>query len=390
MSNIFKNMHIKFVSYLSTSGYSKNAQDWIHALATNGANVTFEPLHQNNINDPSVKYQTALSLINKQIKYNTVIVCANPYDIQKTCIKEKEINSKVKIYGFSVWEADRIPKKWIEKFNLLDGLLVQSEWNKQIYQKDINIPIHVVYQPFDYKTNYTKQQVCNFPKFKMINHSDYVFYSINAWNGRKNMEAMIRAYLKTFKKSDKVVLFVKTFLNNYNLDNKLMLNNYINNIIKQYPDAPKLVINTDLWNDEQINKLHSVGDCFVSTTHAEGIGLGACIAGSLGKRVIITGYSALTEYLKNVDFIKYKLVPADNCHWGPIDHSKCKKNICNHIRSYNKSYQQWAEPDIEHFCQLMKNAYHNKNNKKTTAEYIKKAFDTQNIMRRLKSIIETH
>lgn len=387
--SVFRNKNIKFVSYLGTTGYSKSAQDWIYALVSHGANITFESLHTDPGQDTSPKYQLARSLLNRKLRYDIVFIYAIPHNMMGTCKRERNKNRHVKIYGFSLWEADRLPKSWIEPLNKLDHLIVHSEWNKHIFSRDVDIPVHVVYQPFEYVSKYTKSQLLTDNLFKNIQSDDYVFYTIGEWNGRKNIEALIRGYLAMFKKTDKTVLYVKTVLHNYQETSKKMLRSYVENIMKEFPDSARIILNVDRLTDDEINKVHSMSDCFVSTCRAEGIGLGACIAGLLGKRVIITGFGAQTEYLKDADFINYKLVPADNCHWGPVDHSKCNKNTCNFNSVYDKSYQKWADPDIEHFCKLLKKVYEEKQNKKTTAEYIKKVFHVDNVMQELRSIVHS-
>ena len=389
-TNMFQGLNIRFISYLSTTGYSKSAQDWMYFLTSNGANLTFKSLHTLPLNDPSPKWQLAQSLLDKDLDYNIVIIYAVPHNMEKAIRHERRKNRHVKIYGFALWEADPLPKQWVSILNSLDYLIVHSQWNKDVFSKDVKIPIYVLYQPFDYQSKFLKQNLYNERIFQNIKADDYVFYTIGEWNGRKNIETLIQSYLKTFKNTDKVVLFIKTFMFDHDPGNVHALHNFVSSLINQHQNPPKITLNTERWTDDQINQLHTIGDCFVSTCRSEGIGLGACNAGILGKRVIITGYGAQVEYLKDAEFINYKVVPADDCHWKPADHSRCKANVCRHNPAYDKSYQKWADPDAEHFCQLLKKVYEEKTIKQTTAEYMKKNFNLVNIMTQLNSIIRTN
>ena len=115
---------------------------------------------------------------------------------------------------------------------------------------------------------------------------------------------------------------------------------------------------------ERITRLHQSGDCFVSLCRAEGWGLGAFEAASIGNPVVMTGYGGQADFLdpELCSLVGYSLVP---CRVGFYEQNFTPE-------------QNWAEPDLDHAVKLMRWVHTNRSlateratrlRKKIRAEY---------------------
>ena len=357
---------IKYYSYHKGSGYGDSALAYVEVLKSGGIHV-----------DSFI----GVNYVYSDNVYDIVIIQTIPDHYPDICSSERINNKNIKIFGFTMWESDRIPSNWATIINShVDYLIVPCEWNKFIFSKDVSKPIYVIHQvikliPMNIQSNIMDG----------INDSDYVFYTIGQWNARKRIDILIRAYLKTFTKTDNVVLFVKTFLNGYDDYDKIILSQHINYIINEFPNPARIIYNLDYINDNDIYSIHKRGNCFVSSSASEAIGLGLCTATLMNKRIIATGYGGQLEYLRDVDFIKYKIIPVKMCGYPP-GHTDCNTN-CIRYPWYNET-QKWAEADNEHLCELMLNAYQNKLiGNESTKKFIEDNFNEIKIFNEFKQII---
>jgi hypothetical protein len=84
-------------------------------------------------------------------------------------IKDKFLNKKIYENAKSktsifYWEADRLPLAWrkIFKENMYDKVIAGCEWNKEIFLKDISVPVEVIPIPFkEKKINKIKKDTFN-------------------------------------------------------------------------------------------------------------------------------------------------------------------------------------------------------------------------------------
>jgi len=143
----------------------------------------------------------------------------------------------------------------------------------------------------------------------------------------------------------------------------------LNSIKSRYNSPARIRLITKHIRNEEIHKLHQRGDCYVSLCHAEGWGLGAYDAASIGKPIIMTGYGGQLDYLpEELSYlVNYELAPVH------IEETK------HHIQG-----QKWAEPKLTHASQLMKHVFDHKEeaSRKGTLlqKYIHKTFPENVVM----------
>lgn len=109
----------------------------------------------------------------------------------------------------------------------------------------------------------------------------YVFYTIgNIIDPRKNIRGLIDAYLRCeFRDAAHLVLKATC-------------------ISPVEWRVPGVTIINGLLSDEDLEKVHDGGHCYVNCSHSEGVGMGAVDAALRSKPVVITDYGGLKEYVK--------------------------------------------------------------------------------------------
>src|SRR6056300_879838 len=111
-------------------------------------------------------------------------------------------------------------------------------------------------------------------------HRPYTFYHIgNVTDPRKNFNKIIETFVRMNKPDSR--LLVKA-------------------TCKQPVEAriPNVTFINGLVSDEEMEKIHGMGDCYVSFSSSEGVGMGAVEAALRNKPVIITDYGGAPEYIK--------------------------------------------------------------------------------------------
>jgi hypothetical protein len=166
---------------------------------------------------------------------------------------------------------------------------------------------------------------------------DYVFYTIGEFSGRKGIDILIRSYLKAFTNDDAVVLVIKT----HGSVGEDVARHYIDRHATH--TSPKILLDYTRWSDDDIHRLHELGDTFVTFTRSEGHGLGACHAALHGKHVIMTAYGGQLDYLAGIDWVPYTLVPASFCSAFDPAHEKCVgRPWCRHFPFFIPALQRWG------------------------------------------------
>jgi len=147
----------------------------------------------------------------------------------------------------------------------------------------------------------------------------YVFYHIgNILDPRKNFKNILEAFLR---------------LNNPNT--RLLVKATCGRDVEI--KLPNVEIINGLVSDEEMNKIHDRGDCYVSFSSSEGVGMGAVEAAMRNKPVIITNYGGAPEYIKTPYTIDCELQQLE------MDDFLFKKGMT------------WGKPNPNQLVEFMKN-----------------------------------
>lgn len=246
--------------------------------------------------------------------------------------------------GYTVWETDRLPHHFPKLINQADCVLVPSTFNQLTFERSgVEVPIRVVPHILNAFRPQASTVISQVRSLISAPADDTLFYSINTWTSRKAMWTLVNCYLTTFTPDDPVTLVLKTSgrgprspTDDDRHDTKLL----VAELVSRFDNPARIkVINTKL-TQQQIAALHEIGDCFISTSHSEGWGLGLFEAAGAGNPVIATGWGGQLDYLSDqLSFLtRYQLTPVIDV-LGEASYS---------------NDQRWAKPDPESVCQLLK------------------------------------
>jgi glycosyltransferase involved in cell wall biosynthesis len=361
---MIKGLH--YVSGMGTSGYFAAARRLILALAEAGVDVTWTPVvnifHKKKIEifpDAATGDAALDRFCHRNLDCDSMLLHTPP-ELMPHFLDQKQGK---RVIGYTVWETEILPPHWIPILNRLDHLLVPSAWNREIFRNQgVRVPISVL--------PHLPGPACPAPhsRWASIPERDLVFYCIETWSVRKNLEQTITLFRQCFTENDGVRLVVKTslWLETGMLDRwpalrplksfsflmhllRRMLPKKIFRLLRENVHArlrrieartpggaPVDLITKKLAWDE-IEGLHQRGNCYFSLTHSEGFGLGPFDAAAAGKPVIITGWGGMLDYL-------------DPAHGCLVDSDP--------VPAWDRSERgYWAQPRLSHAASILK-AFH--------------------------------
>jgi len=236
---------------------------------------------------------------------------------------------------YNVWESTRQPAKFFNKIMIdADQFWCPSEWQK-ICTAEQGYPINKIkIVPEGIDPNIFKQK----KKYQGYDDGYFRFLLFGRWEYRKSTTDIIRTFLKTFKKDDKVKLVL-------NVDNDYAVDglNSTEERLAQYEwdkDSRLEVVHFMPFN-KYLDHLQT-GDCLLSCSKSEGWNLPLMEAMACGTPSIYSDFSGQTEFAKGVgwrvDIKGYK--PPEQMYGG-------------------NAPGLWAEPDFDHLSRIMKFVYIN-------------------------------
>jgi glycosyltransferase involved in cell wall biosynthesis len=341
---------VYYIGQYGTSGYASAARGYLYHYFTNGIPITWEPLYFDNsrLSDNDLYDVVIKSLINKPIEHHDMVIMHCTPDLWPKfwLDKPKLLHGKI-VNGYCTWETNRLPKEWVRCINgYVNEVWCPSTYNKRSFEesgviKPVRIVPHI----------WLPQPLPNPDNVRLVSKIDgvlkkdgrYTFYTIGEMNARKGIGDTIYAFCKAFKSTDPVRLILKVHYKGYGAENKGRCEEMIEEELNKYPLHPPVICLLENMSPSELLGLHSIGDCYVGLTKAEGFGLTIFDAYNYKKKVIATGYSGHLDFLGRdyEGLVSYKL--------GPV----------SGMTSFSANYteeQMWAYPDLDHAIDLMKKA----------------------------------
>ncbi|MFC6231009.1 glycosyltransferase [Paenibacillus allorhizosphaerae] len=232
--------------------------------------------------------------------------------------------------GYWHWELPDFPDEWSDSFKLVNEVWVPSTFVADSIS--IKSPVPVVKIPHSIEVKYISNKDRTYFNLPDNSFLFLTMYDVKSYQERKNPRASVEAFKTAFEPNDlSVGLVIKINTLKQNLEEIDVLNDLI-------ADYKNIYLIKETLNREDTNALISVTDSYISLHRSEGFGLGLAEAMYLGKPVIGTNWSSNTDFMNqdNSCLVNYKLIPVGR-DYGPY-----------------KSYQVWADPDINHASYYMK------------------------------------
>lgn len=251
--------------------------------------------------------------------------------------------------ALATWEADALDPSAVAALNRLDGVIVPSEFNREVFVRSgVVRPVWVV--PHVHRP--ARPRPGGIPG---VPDRAFVFYLIATWSTRKAVPETIVAFLDEFGPDEDVALVVKTTQRDaMAVERRARRGEPVGRREETWWSLARLVAGRrtppvhllvgDL-PEEDIDRLHTRGDCLLSITRSEGFGLTPFEAGAHGNPSIATGFGAVPEVLPpGYPLLVHHEVVAtiDEEPDGWIELS---------------ADQRWARPDFDHARTLMRWAF---------------------------------
>jgi glycosyltransferase involved in cell wall biosynthesis len=239
---------------------------------------------------------------------------------------------------------------WIDKLNLLDEVWVGSSISRDTLRvAGVTRPIKVIPQPYNTE-RYNKNLYDDFFYFKENQARPYVFYTIGQYEDKNNIQAIIKAYLMEFSNIDNTKLFIKT--NVYGMeDNDIeQLINYdmrkIYNCLRidrEHIVEPHIVVGA--FTPEDIKRMHSSSNCYVSASRGECFGASTVEANLFGNVSIIADSTGQIDYVNKYNGFITKSYPTTV--FTDTYYSQQTRTI----------HESWYDIDINELRKNMRKAY---------------------------------
>lgn len=159
---------------------------------------------------------------------------------------------------------------------------------------------------------------------------------------RKNPDGVIRAFAQAFKDDPSAYLLFKV-QGSRTYPEKLK---HLREMAENLGVGDRFIVETAYLPQVELYGLTMASDVYISLHRGEGFGLGIAEAMMLGKAVLVTDYSAPTEFCNqsNAILVPYRLVPPPA---EMIDHA------------YYVDVCEWAEPDLDFAAKALRELRNN-------------------------------
>lgn len=231
-----------------------------------------------------------------------------------------------KVVLMTICETETVHEDYGKLFHHFKHVATPSRFCQRIFQRQFpNNTFHVV-------NAYVDDPGVSVLSYKPKDWSNtkYTFYHVgNVADPRKNANGIIRAFVELFgDRTDRVRLLIKA-------------------TCKQPIDVqiPGVEVINGLLSQEDLDRVHEQGDCYVTFSHSEGIGLGAVEAALHAKPVIMPEYGGGPEYVNTPYLIQCGMtrVPQDDFLF--------------------KAGMEWGDPDFNMLKRFMQTAFETRDNR---------------------------
>lgn len=281
-----------FGPYRGISGYDFLTRGFLKEWHNQGHQIALSEFKEWS----NCRANTDIDPIIEQFEKNTQTLA--PSTFLNFCLIDQ---SKLNLFGknacYTMFEADRIPKVWVDSSEKLDLLIVPSEFSRTAFinsgisdKKVFTCPVPLDIEKIKAQTplplyDFNHNSLLKY-KHRFLNCSEYL--------GRKNVDMLIRAWCDETKETDDACLILKLNSNSgIRLD---FFQKKINDLISKRACAPIYLITDFLPETKMLSLYHSCTH-YISTSYGEGWGLSESICGILGKTLIVPFSSSFKDYL---------------------------------------------------------------------------------------------
>lgn len=236
--------------------------------------------------------------------------------------------------AYWAWELEEFPDAWVESSSPFDEIWCPSEFTRRAIAAKSPLPVLVMPHALQVRPRPDPLECADTRRRLGLPAETFLFlyaYDLNSTTGRKNPEAVLRAFELADFPQGAAGLVIKV----HGAQHKPA---ELENLRARVRAIPGVTLLETTLPRRDFDQLMAACDCFVSLHRAEGFGLAVAEAMSQGKPVIATDWSATAEYLDctNGMPVGHRLVPVGR-NEGPYPASG-----------------YWAEPDVQDAARCMR------------------------------------
>lgn len=246
-----------------------------------------------------------------------------------------------KIIPIAVWETI-LPDEQVVALNQPEIVEIWtiSQFCKQMFiESGVKKPIKVIYLGIDERFKETEANM--FPNLKTFKFLNVCAPHAVSDRDRKGLDVLLKAFIAEFSGDQSVTLILK--VNTIYADKMnagFNIYDYLVKIAPNYSDFSNIMVIQDYYDTEKLNLLYNSVDCGVFPSRSEGFGLPQAEMIKVGKPVIFTCHSAPVEFCDPRLAIKIK-------------------GMCTLGQGFPYFDAPFAEPDVNHLRQLMREVKEN-------------------------------
>ncbi len=215
------------------------------------------------------------------------------------------------------WELEVIPRSWLSAIELVDEIMVASQFIENAFRRITDKPIMRLPLPLSDRRDSGLQR----HDFG-LDPDNFIFlftFDFHSFVNRKNPQAVVHAFQQAFPNGcENVGLVLKS-------SNGHMYPEQMRELLTLVVGDSRILLRDEVIEKMHVRALQRCCDVYVSLHRAEGFGLGLAECMSLGKPVIATGWSGNMEFMteSNCCLVDYDLVPvaggypdSDGAYWA--------------------------------------------------------------------------
>lgn len=363
--------------FCQRTGYGQAFSDYLMALRQAGADIRIQPIIDCDTENLDDRYQELLGYSGFHDEApDVMVVHAIPKYAHEFVTGDLQPHPKVKKVCLTTWETTKFDVEDAQNlYHNFDLIIVPSKYIADVFASSyppLKDKLAVIPHTFDSQYWNDMPQ----PKARFNAEGRYVFYNIGIWSERKNSIGLLKAYMSEFRGKEPVLLrMVSPFVVE---EDVIALSRCMN-----IEDLPKVEF-LGRWEKkhggrlsaEDLKLVHYQSDCYVTVARAEGWGLGAFEAATIGNPVVASKFSGLRDFLDdyvNTSYVPCFLTPAVSPETDvvrPIEVGGIKIAAKATLLPMGISGDQlWAEPDLQTTMMHMRRHFTNRTPRTPSAEF---------------------
>ncbi|HEY8495839.1 MAG TPA: glycosyltransferase [Limnochordales bacterium] len=238
--------------------------------------------------------------------------------------------------GRTMFEADRLPPRWVTACNRMHAIWVPSRFNYQTFAASGVDPRKLRVLPVGVDTELYNPRATPLP---LPGARGFRFLSVFTWIRRKGWPLLVEAYVREFHPAEDVTLVLKT-----TPGAATVIREFLRSLRLPWAGTARIVVDERPLSAAEMAGLYTACHAFVLPTRGEGWGLPLLEAMASGLPVIATRWSAPTEFLHDGNAY---LIDVERLEPAPRDVE------LGHLYGGLR----WAKPSITHLRALMRHVF---------------------------------